>query len=122
MIAWGSTPTMKAIKLAALMAVLLLSGCSGVRIDAMRSAEGYKPVLYLDPKPQLVELTPEEYADFEKLNENTKGKIETNMKALQADSVKIRKVVDRYNIWAGTSNEITAKNMGLVKGGEEDGK
>lgn len=122
MIAWGSAPTMKAIKLAAIMTVFFLAGCSGVRIDAMRSAEGYKPVLYLDPKPQLVELTPEEYADFEKLNENTKGKIETNMKALQADSVKIRKVVERYNIWAGTSNEITAKNMGLVKGGEEDGK
>ena len=122
MIAWGSTATTKLIRLAAVLAVLLLAGCSGIRVDAVRSAEGYKPVLYLDPKPQLADLTQEEYADFDKLNESTKAKLEENMKTLQADSLKIRKVVERYNIWAGTANELTFKNLGLVEGGEDNGK
>ena len=109
---------MKALRVVAVFTLFLVSGC-GVAINANRSAEGYKPVLYLDPKPKLWELSKEEYAEFNKLSDPVRKKIEENVKALSIDSIKCRKVVEKYNIWAGTSNEMTAKNLGL-RGGKDD--
>jgi hypothetical protein len=110
---------MKSLK--ALVLVFLLSGC-GVSINANRSAMGYKPVLHLDPKPVLYELSKEEYEEYWKLDEKVREKIEFNAKTLAADSLKTRKVVERYNIWAGTQNALTAKNLGLDRGGTEDAR
>jgi hypothetical protein len=92
-----------------------------VTLQAVRSAEGYKPVIHLDPKPQLLELSKEEYAEYGKLNPEVRSKIEANVKELQKDSLKAREAVSRYNNWAGTQNELTAKALGL-SGGNGDAK
>lgn len=112
---------MKALKLALVALLLMSSGCTAVKLEAVRSAEGYKPIINLDNKPVMQELTQDEYAEFRKLNEGAREKINANIKALSLDSLKCRKLVGRYNNWAGTHNEITAKSLGLSRGGKEDG-
>jgi hypothetical protein len=106
-------------KLAVLVLVFFIAGCREMPRGGTR---GFLPKIPKPERPVLEELTKAEIVDLDKLQPETKAKIQRNMAVLFTYTKKMEIGIDAYNAYVKTNNAMVRQELGMPPSPDPEAK
>lgn len=76
---------------------------------------GRVPIIDTPDKPVLESLDPDELAEYNKLPESARAKLQANDRKLKVYAAQLRVGIDDYNVYAAVRNKTSDESVGVKK-------